>query len=291
MASFSSIWTQFFPPKPRFTEKDVGDLSGRVYIVTGANSGLGKELSRILYSKNAKGNEAIESIKKAAPNLSGSLVFLSLDLDDLASVRAAAERFLAAEIRLHVLFNNAGYQGPESATERIALGYEKYLQVNCLGLFLLTRLLTPILVATAEDAATPPNTVRAVFIFSCAAEMLCEKDVGFNMDNLDYHIDKPSKYRYGISKLGSWAYGVELSKRFKGSGIIGVPINPAYAELWAGLLPEVTAEKAGAYAVPFGRFYPICKDLDAAAKSEAEGGNGTTGRFWDWSEEQVKGYL
>ncbi|CAJ2508439.1 Uu.00g134650.m01.CDS01 [Anthostomella pinea] len=325
--SLSSVWTQFFPPKPRFTEKDVGDLSGKVYIVTGGNSGLGKELSRLLYSKNAKvyltarseekAKVAIAYIKHAAPTSTGSIVFLPLDLEDLASIKTSADRFLAAETRLHVLFNNAGIQGPEGAIERTAQGYEKQLHVNCLGPFLFTQFLGPVLSATAQDPATPPNTVRAIFLSSCAAEFFCEQNTGFDMSNLDYHVDKPSKYRYGISKLGDWAYAVEMSKRFK--GVIGVPINPgnlqtelfrhqsaifrlltrpfnyppangAYAELWGGLSPEVTAEKSGSYVVPFGRFYPIRGDLEAAVTPESQGGNGTVAKFWEWSEEQVKEY-
>ncbi|KAI1176531.1 putative estradiol 17 beta-dehydrogenase [Nemania sp. FL0916] len=322
--SFSSVWTQFFPPKPHFTEKHVPDLSGKVYIVTGASSGLGRELSRLLYIKNAKvyvtarseekGNAVIQYIKAAVPESSGSLVFLPLDLDDLSSIKASAERFLSAETKLHVLFNNAGYQGPEGAIERSILGFEKHLHVNCLGPFLFTKLLGPILTATAQDSSTPPNTVRAVFLSSSAAELFCEKGTGFQMDNLDYHIDKPSKYRYGISKLGDWAYAVELPRHIR--GVIGVPVNPgnlrtdlfrhqsfifrlltrplnyppvngAYAQLWAGLSPEVTNEKSGHYVVPFGRFYPIRDDLSAAVKPESEGGYGTTAKFWEWSEAQV----
>lgn len=265
----------------------------------------------------SKAEEAIQFIKNTVPNSSGSLIFLPLDLADLASIKASAERFLAAESRLHVLFNNAGHQGPEGAIERTTLGYEKHLGVNCLGPFLFTKLLTPVLVATENDPATPPNTVRVIFLSSCAAELFCEKNTGFDLANLDYHVDKPSKYRYGISKLGDWAYAVELSKRFK--GLIGVPINPgnlqtelfrhqsslfnlltrpfnyppingAYAELWGGLSPDVTVDKAGSYVVPFGRFYPIRDDLMAATKTEAEGGNGATGKFWEWSEEQVSKY-
>jgi NAD(P)-dependent dehydrogenase (short-subunit alcohol dehydrogenase family) len=111
---FKSAWTQFFPPKPNFTDKDIpADLQGKVYMVTGANSGMGKELTRVLYAKNAtvyvacrseeKGNKAIAEIQKAAPKSKGSLVFLSLDLADLATVKAAAQSFLAQEPRLHIL--------------------------------------------------------------------------------------------------------------------------------------------------------------------------------------------
>jgi retinol dehydrogenase-12 len=113
--SLRSSLTQFFPPKAVFTAKNVpNDLRGKVYLVTGANSGMGHELARTLYAKNAKvyvacrseekGIKAIESMKKTAPKSNGELVFLSLDLADLAKVKAAAQKFLAQESKLHVLF-------------------------------------------------------------------------------------------------------------------------------------------------------------------------------------------
>ncbi|KAF1352013.1 hypothetical protein BDV97DRAFT_397069 [Delphinella strobiligena] len=49
---FSSIWTQMYPPSP-FKEKDIPDLDGKVYVVTGSNTGVGKQVAQILYSKNA----------------------------------------------------------------------------------------------------------------------------------------------------------------------------------------------------------------------------------------------
>jgi retinol dehydrogenase-12 len=325
--TLSRALTQFFPPKPQFTEKDVGELSGNVYIVTGANSGLGKEVSRILYLRNArvymtgrsqdKIDTAIKSIKGAVRKSTGSLHFLPLDFDDLSTVKASADRFLAAENRLHVLFSNAGFQGGVGPSIKTVHGYERHLQVNCLGSLLFFQLLAPVLTSTACDPATPPNTVRVVFLSSFAAEMFSEKNTGFRMDNLDYHDEKPNTYRYGISKLGAWAYAVEASKKHK--DIIFVAANPgnirtdlfrdqsslfraltnpvnyptvngAYTEIWAGLSPTVTAKESGSYAVPFGRIYPMRGDLEAAAKSESEGGNGSTKKFWDWSEQQISNF-
>lgn len=297
--------------------------------MTGANTGLGKELSRMLYSKNGKvyvtarseekAEKAIQDIRTAVPTSSGDLVPLILDLADLTTIKASADRFLSAETRLHTLFNNAGFMGPEKDTERTAQGYEMHLGVNCLGPFLFTKLLTPTLVATARDKSVPPNTVRVIFLSSFAAELFAEKNVGIDMDNLDYRTEKPSKYRYGVSKVADWGYAVELSKKYKNEGIIGLGVNPgnlrselfrhqsrafrfltgpanypvingAYTQLWAGLSPEVTADKAGSYVAPFGRFYGVRSDLESATKSEPEGGNGTFEKFWDWSEEQVRKY-
>ncbi|KAM7189796.1 retinol dehydrogenase 12 [Rhypophila sp. PSN 637] len=325
--SLSSSWTQSFPAKPTFTEKDLPDLSGKVYIITGANTGIGKELARILYAQNAKiylltrdeskTQTAIQEIQSSSPKSTGSLHHIHLDLSDLASVKTSATKFLASESRLDVLFNNAGYMGPEGAIERTSAGHEIHMGVNCVGTFLLTKLLTPVLLSTASEQKI---TAKVVYISSFAAELFGEKNTGLDMDNLDYHKDKPAKYRYGVSKLGNWAYSIELCKRYKSQGLIGVAVNPgnirtelfrqqgavfrfltdpvsypvingAYSLLFAGLSPEVTVDKAGEYVIPFGRFGAIRADLNAATKEEGEGGNGTTRQFWEWSEEQVKAFL
>jgi NAD(P)-dependent dehydrogenase (short-subunit alcohol dehydrogenase family) len=106
--------TQLFPPSPEYTEKNVGSLVGKVFLVTGGNSGIGFELTSILYSKGAKvyiagrsekGVEAaIEEIRSAHPTSRGALESLSLDLADLTTVAPCASAFLARETRLDVLW-------------------------------------------------------------------------------------------------------------------------------------------------------------------------------------------
>ncbi|KAK8008415.1 oxidoreductase [Apiospora marii] len=314
LPTFSSTFTQCFPPAPDFVEKDVPDLTGKVYIVTGATSGVGRELARILYSKNAtvylaarSESDTIRQIKQSEPRSTGTLVFLPLDLADLKSVKAAAQRFLAAETKLHVLFNNAGVMtadgGVDGMVEKTAQGYEKQLGVNCLGPFLFTKLLMPVLLATAADQGTHTHEVRVVFVSSSGPRY--------------YHDPKPSLYRYGISKVGVWAHGNEFNKRFAAKGVLGVPVNPgnlrtelfarqsfllrlqvalmhypavkgAYTELFAGFSPEVTPETASGYVFPFGRLCSICEELRRAAKPEDEGGADLTRRFWEWSEKEVE---
>lgn len=281
--SFKSAWTQFFPPQPTFTDKDIpSDLHGKVYIVTGATSGMGKELARVLYAKNAKvyiacrseekATEAVAAIKKASPQSKGELIFISLDLADLAKVKAAAESFLARESKLHVLFNNAGVMvGPADPPLKTAQGYELALGVNCVGTFLLTKLLTPTLVATAKSE--PPDTVRVVWLSSFGLGQFAPQDRGIDMDNLDYHIPKPHVERYGISKCGDWLLGVEFARRHRKDGIVSAPVNPGnvrtelardqtiglkvvahavvypiingvYTQLFAAFSPEVTVDRA-----------------------------------------------
>lgn len=144
-------------------------LIAQIYLVTGSNSGVGKELAQILYSKNAtvyvaarsekKANEAIHAMRTAFPSSTGRLEFLSLDLADLESGSKAAQSLLASTSRLDVLFNNAGVMHPPPGSQT-KQGYELKLGVNNLGHVLFTELLAPLLASTA--AIQEPGAVRVV---------------------------------------------------------------------------------------------------------------------------------
>lgn len=107
-------WSQFFPPSPTFTEVHVGSQAGKVFIVTGGSSGIGLELVRILYAKNArvyiagrseeKAQEVIRDIRATQDSATGSLEYLRLELNDLASIKSSVEAFKAKESKLHVLW-------------------------------------------------------------------------------------------------------------------------------------------------------------------------------------------
>lgn len=102
----------------QFRSSDMPDLQGYVVIVTGGNSGIGYEtalqLARcharvyLAARSEARVNEAIHSIRQSPNGVDYDLHFLSLDLQSLKSVRAAAKEFLARESRLDLLINNAG---------------------------------------------------------------------------------------------------------------------------------------------------------------------------------------
>ncbi|KAJ6437938.1 Retinol dehydrogenase 12 [Purpureocillium lavendulum] len=247
----------------------------------------------------AKAYKAIDDIRKAEPASTGSLMFLFLDLADFIAIKTSVQQFLAAERKLHVLFNNAGIMAAREETAKTVQGHEIHLGVNCLGTFLFTKLLTPILLATAADTAEVPNTVRVVWVSSFAAELFAATGVGIPVDNLDYHVDKSVMYKYAISKTGSWAYGVEFAKRYKAAGIISIPLSPgflhsglfrhqgfalsllcwmfarpavngAYTQLFAGLSSKVTIDISGSWVVPSGRVYPIRADLNAATRKAAD---------------------
>ncbi|KIW94926.1 uncharacterized protein Z519_04905 [Cladophialophora bantiana CBS 173.52] len=329
LISFSSLWTNFFPPKPVFTEKNVGNLEGKVYIVSGSNTGMGKVLANILYAKNAKvyiaarseerAAKAMDEIKKAAPDSKGSLVFMKLDLGDLRTIKASADFFLARESKLHVLFNNAGVmyvdpKGPQTTPQ----GYEMNLGVNVLGTFLFTKLLTPALISTARSE--PAGSVRVIWVSSLGTEMVGEKSIGLSYTDLEAHAKRTPMDRYALSKTGNWLHAVECARRLHGDGVVSVPINPgnlntelarqhpafiqrilrllvypsrygAYTQLYAAMSSDISLANSGIWVAPFGRLYPIRKDLLDATKSKEEGGNGHAAEFWEWTEEQIKPYV
>ncbi|OKL59513.1 hypothetical protein UA08_05112 [Talaromyces atroroseus] len=160
-----SLWQtmgQLCPPTPIFNEKNCPDQTGK-----GGYSGVGLELVKILYQKNAtiyvagrsesKAKAAIDDILSRFQTLTGKPIFLFVDLNDLTTVKPAVEEFLSSENRLDVLWNNAGvmFQPVGSTTMQ---GFEMQLGSNTVAPILLTKLLHPVLDRTAASA--PPDLVR-----------------------------------------------------------------------------------------------------------------------------------
>lgn len=201
--------------------------------MTGSSSGLGEQLAYILYLKNAKvymaarseakASKAIQGIKSRVPNSKGQLIYLHLDLDDLATIKPTAEAFLAENDRLDVLWNNAGVMVPPEGS-KTKQGYDQQLGTNNVAPFLLTKLLHPILAKTASTA--PKDSVRVVWVSSSGAEVLAPKG-GVDMDNLDYKKEKSNWSRYGTSKAGNVLHSGEFAKRFGSEGIISVVCIPS----------------------------------------------------------------
>ncbi|XXH05959.1 hypothetical protein Hte_012402 [Hypoxylon texense] len=154
-----------------FHPDSLPDLTGKVFIVTGGNSGIGYYTVAHLAEHGAhvymgvrsaeKGAAAIASIKKAYP-AAARIDLLPMDLTDLSSVVAAAARFLALETSLHGLVNNAGIMATPFALTRD--GHEAQWQTNYLAHWVLTEHLLPLLRRTAETA--PPGGVRVVNLSS-----------------------------------------------------------------------------------------------------------------------------
>ena len=196
--------------------------------MTGGNAGIGLELVKILYAHNAtvyiasrseeKASKAITSIQASFPKSNGEVKFLHLDLNDLELVKKSAESFLSKETRLDVLWNNAGVMVPPQGS-KTKQNYEAQLGVNCLGPFLFTQLLMPMLIQTAKTA--PQASVRVVWLSSSAAEGLAPKGA-IDMTKLDYKKDESAWFKYGISKAGNILYGKEFARRYRADGVISV---------------------------------------------------------------------
>ncbi|KAK9238845.1 hypothetical protein V1525DRAFT_82374 [Lipomyces kononenkoae] len=321
------ILAQNFPPSPTFTEKNVPSLAGKVFIVTGGNSGVGLELVKILYSKGGtvyiagrspkKTAAEIETIKSIHTVTAGHLKSLPLDLSDLTTVPVCASTFLAQESRLDVLFNNAGIAHVPAGSVTVQ-GYEAHMGTNCLGHFLLTQLLLPVLLRTVKSS--PKDSVRVVFTNSSIIDLEGPPG-GLSLAELaPGNYSKNKARNYSASKTGNWFLASEFDKRTRNDGLVCVAQNPgnlttkswngvpwmirmlmkpvmhepkmgAYTELWAGLSPDVKCEDGGRTAIPWGRWHPAPrKDILESLKTKEEGGTGLAAEFWGWCEEQTKGY-
>ncbi|KAL4954327.1 hypothetical protein BDW69DRAFT_163344 [Aspergillus filifer] len=238
-------FSQFFPPKPTFTEKDLPPTQDKVFLITGGTSGIGFELAKILYRHGGskvyitgrteeKAKAAIQAIKAAVSNHNhqgqGKLDYIILELSDLTSIRASAEQFMAKESRLDVLWNNAGVSQPPVGSVS-KQGHELQLAVNALGPFLFTRLLLPLLESTASTTALGSSTIsppRVIWTSSQVSE-LSSPPQGIIMDELA-HPPTDNVRNYLNSKTGNMFLSAELARRYGGeSGIISVAMNPGAA--------------------------------------------------------------
>ena len=154
----------------QWTFDKLPDLTGRVAVVTGGNTGIGKSTCRVLSEHGAKvyvaartpsrAQGAIDEIKSVVPK--ADIHFLQLDLQSFQSVKDAAASFKSQEKRLDILVNNAGIMA--NPYEETKDGNESQFQTNYLSHFLFTRELLPVLQETAKKQ--PEGTVRIVNLSS-----------------------------------------------------------------------------------------------------------------------------
>ena len=197
--------------KSTWSTDDIGDLTGVVALVTGANSGIGYETAGALAEHGAHVVLACRDMtraQRAYDKLEGetersSMEILELDLSDLYSVRRAAEQFLAEHARLDLLINNAGVMG--TPYRQTADGFELQMATNHIGHFALTGLLLDRLV-TSE-----PSRVVTV---SSRLHHLGRINLG------DVAGTRPGNTwaAYGRSKLANLLFTAELSRRLGAAG-------------------------------------------------------------------------
>ncbi len=257
----------------KWTEEDIPDLSGKVVIVTGANSGIGLEASREFARKGAevimacrtqdKAEAAIQQIQKELPQ--AKLEFIHLDLADLASVKKFAADFKSRYDRLDVLLNNAGIM--MVPYRKTADGFESQFGTNHLGHFALTGSLIDLILKTPG--------ARVVNI-SSNAHYAGEMD----FDNLHYEDGGYTPTAaYSRSKLANLLFTYELQRRFerKGADALALAAHPGIAATGladhflggklSGLIQgvmKVLFQSAKMGALP---------GLRAATDPQAEGGN------------------
>ncbi len=301
--------------KDNWTIKDIPDLSGKVIIVTGGNSGLGFESVKAFAEKgaevimtcrsNEKGEKAKSEIMQRKPE--GSVEVAELDLADLNSVRRFAEEFQHSHSRLDVLLNNAGIM--TTPYFRTKDGFEGQMGTNHLGHFALTGLLLPVI------RETPAS--RVVSVSSTA-----HKGGEMDFDNLLFEDGEgytPMK-SYSRSKLANLLFTYELQRFFEAGGInsMSVAAHPGVSqtnlfryldEKWyfrvvrplfkaisqdgsMGALPQIRAAtdsqvQGGEYYGPGG--FMELKGYPVSVQSNGVSHNGEDARkLWEVSEELTK---
>ncbi|KAL3477563.1 NAD(P)-binding protein [Aspergillus californicus] len=246
-ASLRNLYTQFYPPSPGFTEKDVPSQQGRVFIVTGGNAGVGFELCKLLYGTGAtvymasrseeKATTAMKSIIESSSSSSsystptGTLKFLHLDLNDLTSVKEAATTFARHETKLDVLWNNAGTGANlVDLGAKTKQGFEAMVGMHCVATGLFTELLTPLLRAAAvsstfrESGPGSSQRPRVIWTSSYLAEGATPPH---GIDFKSLKTGTPNRTtNYAVSKIGTWFLGREYARRHVDDGIISVIQNP-----------------------------------------------------------------
>ena len=300
-------------------DRDIPRLGEKVVLITGGSDGLGKESARqfakhgatvYIGARNpAKATAAIADLK-ADPTgklRDADIRLIELDLSSLTSVAKAAQQFIAQSPRLDILMNNAGIMAtPPGLSED---GYEIQFATNHIGHALLTKLLLPLLEATAA-AQRDKGDVRIVNVTSIAQEWFGPPK-GLLLEDAKTQMDTIGPWeRYGHSKIANVYFTKGLNKRYSKIRSIAVhpggtktslskgvqPTQPALVQgimnflkkitfadvaegarnqLWASISSEA---KGGALYYPVGKEHkerPILRDEKIADA------------LWEWTENEL----
>ncbi len=220
MANKSVIWCD--------AETLAKDISGKTYIVTGANSGVGLETTRQLVKQGGHVVMAcrrVDAGKEAAQSfagLKGSYEVMQCDLADLQSVRAFVDEFLSSHSHLHGLVCNAGMVSMGNQPVYTKDGLEMTIAVSYFGHFLLTELLLDTLKASAPS--------RMAILSSVVHAGSPKNRYKVNLDDLNFRQRKYNNFAaYGEAKVASVLYAMELAERLEGTGVTTYSLHPGWA--------------------------------------------------------------
>jgi NAD(P)-dependent dehydrogenase (short-subunit alcohol dehydrogenase family) len=237
----------------KWTTADIPDQTGRVAVITGANTGLGYETALALVEHGAhvvlavrnldKGKDAAARITANGPR--GAVALQELDLTSMDSVRAAARELRSTHDRIDLLINNAGVMWtPKSTTSD---GFELQFGTNHLGHFAFTGLLL--------DRLLPVAGSRIVTVSSIGHRILAD----IHFDDLQWEHSYNRVAAYGQAKLSNLIFTYELQRRLAPHGTtIAAAAHPGGSNtelvryLPAGLGPafELVSQDAAAGALP-----------------------------------------
>jgi NAD(P)-dependent dehydrogenase (short-subunit alcohol dehydrogenase family) len=272
----------------------MGDLGNRTFLVTGANTGVGRETALALAGRGARVFLANRSEQKSRPVIdeivaqtgNSAVEFLGLDLGDLASVRTCAGEFLRTGEPLHGLINNAGLAGQRGMTHS---GFELAFGTNYVGPFLLTGLLLDCLRASAPS--------RIVNVSSIGH---------YRASGIDYEaVRRPTKTitglpEYAVSKLGNVLHAQELASRLDGTGVTTYSLHPGAiaSDVWRrvpwpvrplikrrmrspaeGAMTSLYCATSPDLATESGRYYDDCRRKEPGAAATPE----LAAELWDRS--------
>ncbi|KAH8396958.1 hypothetical protein KR215_006815 [Drosophila sulfurigaster] len=199
------------------------DETGKVVIVTGSNTGIGKETVLELARRGAtvymacrdKSRAELARLEVIRETNNQNIFFRELDLASLDSVRKFVDVFKKEQSKLDILINNAGISHcPRMLTKE---GFEMQLGVNHIGHFLLTNLLLDLL-----KKSSPSRIVNV--------SSLAHIDGSINFDDLNSEKSYSPRKAYGQSKLANILFTRELSKRLEGTNVTVNALHPGVVE-------------------------------------------------------------
>ncbi|HET7600763.1 MAG TPA: SDR family NAD(P)-dependent oxidoreductase [Gemmatimonadales bacterium] len=278
------------------------DLQGRGFLVTGANSGIGRAMVEALAARGGGVVLASRSPERTLPVLEGirrrwpatDARFLQVDVSDLESVRRAADSFLGGGQRLDVLVNNAGIAGTRALS---ADGFDVTYATNHIGPFLLTNLLLPRLLEAPQGRIVNVSSVAHMGV----------KGVDWSVLEPRTEPKRSAFPDYAVTKLMNVLHAKELARRLAGTRVTTYAVHPGgvASNIWRalprpvqwvlklvlisneqGAKTQLYCATAPELATVTGRYYDKCREARPNPLAEDES---LARELWERTEAAIQG--